>query len=111
MDEPFHAVEAARQWRERVTGEVAAMSLDEKVAFFRRFSSVDVLKAKPIPTEKLPVTPPKQRKKGFDAVAESRKWREAASRKLAGMTPKQVSACLERQRAATPKKHAKAASS
>jgi hypothetical protein len=65
MDEPFHAVEAARQWRERVTGEVAAMSPDEKVAFFRRFSSVDVLKAKPTPTEKLPLPPSTPRKKRF----------------------------------------------
>jgi hypothetical protein len=81
MDETFDAVAAARQWRERVTGEVAAMSLEEKVAFFQRFSSVNVLKAEPTPNEKLPVPPARQRGKSFDAVAESRKWRDVASRR------------------------------
>ena len=33
--------------------------------------------------------------KAFDAVAESRKWREATSRKLDAMTPEQRIAYLE----------------
>lgn len=81
MDETFHAVEAARQWRECVTGEVARLSPSQKVAFFQRFASVDVLQAQPIPTDALPLTKPRVRQKAFDAVAESRKWKAAAARR------------------------------
>jgi hypothetical protein len=40
-----------------------------------------VLKAKPVPTKALPLVLPSTRKKGFDAVSESRKWRKATSRR------------------------------
>jgi hypothetical protein len=82
MNKPFHAVEAARKWRERVSRDVAGMSPREKVAHFQRFNSVAALKARAVPTKSLPVVLPVSRKKGFDAVTEARKWRRAASRKL-----------------------------
>ena len=83
MTKSFHAVEMSRQWRDRVSREVAGMSPREKVAYFQRFNSVAVLKTKPVPTKSLPLVLPTIRKKGFDAVTESRKWRKAgSSRKL-----------------------------
>lgn len=36
------------------------------------------------------------RKKAFDAVAESRRWKEAVARKTAGMTPAQLLAFFNR---------------
>lgn len=47
MTKTFHAVETSRQWRDRVTREVAGMSQREKMAHFQQFNSVAVLKAKP----------------------------------------------------------------
>jgi hypothetical protein len=83
MTKTFHAVETSRQWRDRVTRDVAGMSQREKIAYFQRFNSVAALKAKPVPTKALPLVLPATRKKGFDAVTESRKWRKAvSSRKL-----------------------------
>jgi hypothetical protein len=83
MTKPFHAVEASRQWRDRVGRNVAGMGQREKVAYFERFNSVDVLKAKAVPTKALPHVLPCTRKYGFDAVTESRKWRKVvSSRKL-----------------------------
>jgi hypothetical protein len=83
MTKSFHAVETSRQWRDRVSRDVAGMSQREKVAHFQRFNSVAALKARPIPTKALPLVLPTTRKKGFDAVTESRKWRKAgSSRKL-----------------------------
>ena len=38
--------------------------------------------------------------KAFDALAESRKWRERVSRKIAGMTPAQELAYFNRRRTA-----------
>jgi hypothetical protein len=81
MTKTFHAVETSRQWRDRVTRDVAGMSQRERVAYFQRFNSVAVLKAKPVPTKALPLVLPSTRKKGFDAVSESRKWRKATSRR------------------------------
>ena len=81
MTKHFHAVETSRQWRDRVSRDVAGMSPREKVAHFQRFNSVAVLKAKPVPTKALPLVLPATRKKGFDAVSESRKWRKSASRR------------------------------
>jgi hypothetical protein len=83
MSKSFHAVETSRQWRDRVTREVAGMSQREKVAYFQQFNSVAVLKARAVPTKALPLVLPVSRKKGFDAVAEARKWRKSGgSRKL-----------------------------
>ena len=79
MIRSFHAVERSRQWRDRVSRDVAGMSQRQKVAHFQRFNSVEALKAKPVPTKALPLVLPVSRKKGFDAVAESRKWRKAGS--------------------------------
>ncbi len=73
MNKPFHAVESSRKWRDQVSRDVAGMSRREKLAYFQRFNSVAALKAKPVPTEALPVALPVSRKKGFAAVAESRK--------------------------------------
>ena len=81
MTKSFHAVETSRKWRDRVNCDVAGMSQREKVAYFQRFNSVAVLKAKPVPTKALPLVLPATRKKGFDAVGESRKWRKAVSRR------------------------------
>ncbi len=81
MTKHFHAVETSRQWRDRVTRDVAGMSQREKVAHFQRFNSVAALKAKPVPTKALPLVLPATRKKGFDAVSESRKWRKTVSRR------------------------------
>ena len=81
MTKSFHAVETSRQWRDRVSRDVAGMSQREKLAHFQRFNSVAVLKAKPVPTKALPLVLPVSRKKGFDAVAESRKWRKVVSRR------------------------------
>jgi hypothetical protein len=81
MSKSFHAVETSRQWRDRVSRDVAGMSQREKVAYFQRFNSVAVLKAKPVSTKALPLVLPASRKKGFDAVSESRKWRKAVSRR------------------------------
>jgi hypothetical protein len=81
MTKHFHAVETSRQWRDRVTRDVAGLSQREKVAYFQRFNSVAVLKAKPVPTKALPLILPVSRKKGFNAVSESRKWRKANSRR------------------------------
>jgi hypothetical protein len=81
MTKNFHAVETSRKWRDRVSRDVAGMSQREKVAHFQRFNSVAVLKAKPVPTKALPLVLPVSRKKGFDAVAESRKWRRSVSRR------------------------------
>ena len=81
MSKSFHAVETSRQWRDRVTRDVAGMSQGEKVAYFQQFNSVAALKAKPVPTKALPLVLPATRKKGFDAVSESRKWRRSASRR------------------------------
>jgi len=97
MTKNFHAVETSRQWRDRVTRDVAGMSQREKVAYFQRFNSVAVLKAKPVPTKALPLVLPVGRKKGFDAVSESRKWRERVSRKIAKMTPAQELAYFNRR--------------
>ncbi len=83
MTKTFHAVESSRKWRDRVSRDVAGMNQREKVAYFQRFNSVAVLKAKQVPTKALPLVLPASRKKEFDAVAESRKWRKAVSRKLA----------------------------
>ena len=44
--------------------------------------------------------PPKP--KAFDALAESRKWRERVSRKIAKMTPAQELAFFNRRRGVTP---------
>jgi hypothetical protein len=83
MTKSFHAVETSRKWRDRVSRNVAGMSQREKVAYFQRFNSVAVLKAKLVPTKALPLVLPVNRKKGFNAVTESRKWRKAVShRKL-----------------------------
>jgi hypothetical protein len=81
MNKSFHAVGSSRKWRDRVSRDVAGMSQREKVAYFQRFNSVAVLKAKPVLTKALPLVLPVSRKKGFDAVAESRKWRKATSRR------------------------------
>ena len=81
MTKSFHAVETSRQWRDRVSRDVAGMGQREKVAYFQRFNSIAVLKARPVPTKALPLVLPAARKKGFDAVAESRKWRKAVSRR------------------------------
>ncbi len=81
MTKSFHAVEKSRQWRNRVNRDVAGMTQREKVTYFQRFNSVVALKAKPVPTKALPLVLPVSRKKGFDAVSESRKWRKAASRR------------------------------
>ncbi len=81
MPKTFHAVETSRQWRDRVTRDVAGMTQREKVAHFQQFNSVAALKAKPVPTKALPLVLPASRKKGLDAVAESRKWRKASSRR------------------------------
>lgn len=81
MTKTFHAVETSRQWRDRVTRDVAGMSQREKVTYFQRFNSVAALKAKPVLTKALPLVLPASRKKGFDAVSESRKWRKSASRR------------------------------
>ena len=40
--------------------------------------------------------------KTFDALAESRKWRERVSRKIAKMTPAQELAFFNRRRGITP---------
>ncbi len=83
MNKSFHAVEASRKWRGRVSRVVAGMGEREKVTYFQRFNSVAALKAKPVPTKALPLILPAIRKKGFDAIIESRKWRKAgSSRKL-----------------------------
>jgi len=83
MNKFFHAVETSRKWRDRVSRDVAGMGQREKVTYFQRFNSVAALKAKPVPTKSLPLVLPTIRKKGFDAVTESRKWRKAgSSRKL-----------------------------
>jgi len=79
MNKPFHAVETSRQWRDRVTRDVAGMSQRKKVAYFQRFNSIAALKAKPVPTKALPQVLPATRKKGFNAMVESRKWRKAGS--------------------------------
>jgi len=81
MTKHFRAVETSRQWRDRVTRDVAGMSQREKVAHFQQFSSIAVLKARAVPTKALPLVLPATRKKGFDAVAESRKWRKSGSRR------------------------------
>ena len=81
MTKSFHAVETSRQWRDGVTRDVAGMSQREKVAHFQQFSSIAVLKARAVPTKALPLVLPATRKKGFDAVMESRKWRKTASRR------------------------------
>jgi hypothetical protein len=81
MTKSFHAVETSRQWRDRVTREVVGMTQREKVAHFRQFNSVAALKARTVPTRALPLVLPVSRKKGFDAVVESRKWRKAVSRR------------------------------
>ena len=81
MTKSFHAVEMSRQWRDRVSREVAGMSPREKVAYFQRFNSVAVLKTKPVSTKSLPLVVPASRKKGFDAVSEARQWRRSASRR------------------------------
>jgi len=81
MTKNFHAVETSRQWRDRVTRDVAGMSQREKVAHFQQFNSVAVLKARAVPTKALPLVLPVSRKKGFDAISESRKWRKATSRR------------------------------
>jgi hypothetical protein len=39
----------------------------------------------------------KARTKTFDAVAESRKWKEAVAKETKGMTPEQTTAYFERQ--------------
>ena len=82
MTKTIHAVETSRQWRDRVTRDVAGMTQREKVAHFQQFNSVAALKARTVPTKALPLVLPVSRKKGFDAVAESRKWRKASRRKL-----------------------------
>jgi hypothetical protein len=81
MIKTFRAVETSRQWRDRVTRDVAGMSQREKVAYFQRFNSVAALKAKTVLTKALPLVLPASRKKSFDAVSESRKWRKATSRR------------------------------
>ena len=81
MTKSFHAVETSRQWRDRVTRDVAGMTQREKVAHFQQFNSVAALKARAVPTKALPLVLPATRKKGFDAISESRKWRKATSRR------------------------------
>jgi hypothetical protein len=81
MNKSFHAVEASRKWRDLVNRAVAGMSPREKIAYFQQFNSIAALKAPPSPTKALPLVLPVNRKKGFDAVAESRKWRKTASRR------------------------------
>jgi hypothetical protein len=81
MTKPFHVVESARKWRERVSHDVAGLSRREKIAHFQRFESVDALKAVTLPTRAFPVVAPTQHKKSFNAVAESRKWKADAARK------------------------------
>jgi hypothetical protein len=81
MNKNFHAVEASRKWRDRVSRDVAGMNPREKVAYFQQFNSVAVFKAKKVSTHALPAVLPMTRKKGFDAVAESRKWRRTVSRR------------------------------
>jgi hypothetical protein len=81
MTKSFHAVEKSRQWRDRLSRDVAGMNQREKVAYFQQFNSVTVLKATPVPTKALPLVLPATRKKDFDAVSESRKWRKSASRR------------------------------
>ena len=39
------------------------------------------------------------RKKAFDAVAESRRWKEAVAQKTAGMSPEQSIAFFNREKA------------
>ena len=81
MTKTFHAVETSRQWRDRVSRDVAGMSQREKMAHFQQFNSVAVLKVRAVPTKALPLVLPVSRKKGFNAVSESRKWRKATSRR------------------------------
>jgi hypothetical protein len=83
MTKSFHAVETSRKWRDRVTRDVAGMSQREKVAYFQRFNSVAMLKAKPRPIKASPPVLPARRKKGSDAVTAPREWRKTVShRKL-----------------------------
>jgi len=72
MTKTFHAVETSRQWRDRVTSEVAGMTQREKVAHFQQFNSVAALKATPVLTKALPLVLPATCPKGFDAVGEAR---------------------------------------
>jgi hypothetical protein len=81
MTKNLHAVEASRKWRDRVSRDVAGLGQCQKVAYFQQFNSVAVLKARPVPIKALPLVLPASRKKGFDAVTESRKWRKAVSRR------------------------------
>ena len=95
MNKSLHTVEMTRLWRQRVHREVSGMSQAEKVAYFAQFDSVAVLEARSVPTQALPAALPVKRKKGFDAVAESRKWREATSRKLDSMSQIERTAHLQ----------------
>lgn len=87
----FDAVAESRKWRVETGRKLNAMPLAERLAYLARvrerylkeqpglaasFASSAAREAPPAPK------PPK----AFDAVAESRKWKEAVARETAGMT-------------------------
>jgi hypothetical protein len=43
-EDGFHAVAASRQWKETVARETAGMTMAERMAYFRRHSSVEAIR-------------------------------------------------------------------
>ena len=98
----FDAVAESRKWREATSRKLDAMSVDERLAYLgsvrERYlaeredvgtSVADEGAGKESEAMKLP--------KAFDAVAESRKWKELVARETAGMSAEERIAYFNRR--------------
>jgi hypothetical protein len=106
----FDAVAESRKWRIETGRKLNAMPLAERLAYLARERERYLEKqpglaasfAKSAAHEE--PTAPKPAK-AFDAVAESRKWKEAAARRTAGMSRAEVLEFFNSERAAASPQH------
>jgi hypothetical protein len=95
----FDAVREARCWRRLAGKRQAAMTPTEYREYLRRVTE-EFLTRKPLPKAlamlRRPIASAPAKKKTFDAVKESRRWKRAAARRLDKMTFPERQAHLKR---------------
>ena len=97
----FDAVAESRKWREATSRKLDAMSVEERLAYLgsvreryvaERNEAGNSFADEGASEEPEAMKPPK----AFDAVAESRKWKEAVARETAGMSAEERIAYFNR---------------
>ena len=97
----FDAVAESRKWREATSRKLDAMTVEERLAHLasvRERYAAERERAAATLAEHLKQEKPAAPKpaKAFDAVIESRKWKEAVARETAGMTTEERIAYFSR---------------